>query len=155
MNGAVDLMAIAQQMKDKPKTTDYQKALYAKPKPVSEYNDFLNYILPLFNTAIKKAENNPRNFGVLSEKVNSPDEANKILNQSIKNNFWRWIGAGRPNKFVDFMRDRWAPLGASNDQNNLNSNWSPNVRKFLFQQLSPEEEKMWKVLNLVKLFNNV
>jgi peptidoglycan DL-endopeptidase CwlO len=32
--------------------------------------------------------------------------------------------------FVAFLGQRWAPLGAENDPNNLNANWVPNVLKF-------------------------
>lgn len=135
------------------KTKDYKKSLFSKPKENKEVKPIIDYIMPLFNEAIKAAENNPNNYGVLSEKVSSPKEADKILNKSVYNNFLRWIQAGRPNKFVDFMRDRWAPLGAENDPNNLNYNWSNNVRKLL--NLSPQEREMWKKLNLVKYdFNN-
>lgn len=33
--------------------------------------------------------------------------------------------------FIDFWAQRWAPVGAKNDPNNLNNNWPLNVKKFL------------------------
>lgn len=32
-------------------------------------------------------------------------------------------------RFVEFWRDKWAPLGAKNDPKNLNKNWARNVLK--------------------------
>jgi hypothetical protein len=132
-----------------------REQLYADPVVQDKYKPVLGAIKPKFNVAIKKAENNPRNFGVLSEEVSSPDKANKILNQSIDNNYWRWLQTSKDNmlpeeKFVDFMQQRWAPIGAKNDPKNLNKNWAPNVRKFLKGILGNDEYNKWEKLNLVK-----
>lgn len=132
------LQAIAQQEK-------YRDALWAKPRVNETYQSQLDSLLPGFNIAIKKAENNPKNFGVLSQEVSSPKEANKVLNESIENGFWRWLQAGRPVPLVDFIQMRWAPIGAENDPKNLNMNWAPNVRSFLKKLYGPEQyEKMKK-----------
>ncbi len=32
--------------------------------------------------------------------------------------------------FIHYFADKWAPIGASNDPNNLNKNWLPNFLKF-------------------------
>jgi hypothetical protein len=132
-----------------------QQQLFAKPKPNRKYYNTLQYMSPYMNQAVKVAEGNPNNFGVLSQQVNSPAEANQALNKSIANNFWRWIqtsdnGELPKEKFVDFMQQRWAPLGAANDPNNLNVNWAPNVRKSLQNQLGPEEYKRWRALKLAQ-----
>jgi hypothetical protein len=111
-------------------------------------------IIPSVAAAIKMAEGNPRNFGVLSEKTSGPSEANTILNNSIRNNYRRWIAAGQPGTFIQFMGNRWAPIGASNDPNNLNKNWVPNVKSILQRQLGDEEYNKWKMLNLVQLFQS-
>ena len=129
--------ALAQQKK-------YRDELWAKPKVNEAYQGQLESVLPGFNIAIKKAENNPNNFGVLSQKVSSPDQANKILNESIENSFWRWLQAGKPVPLVDFMQMRWAPIGAENDPKNLNMNWAPNVRNFLEQLYGTEQYKKMK-----------
>jgi len=98
--------------------------------------DYVQDVLrPAFNPAIKRAENNPRNFGVLSEQVDSPEQANSILNNSLMNAYTRWIQAGQPGDFLTFFRDRWAPLGADNDPNNLNKNFEPNVRNIIQQNV--------------------
>lgn len=86
---------------------------------------FATDLVPKIAAAVKVAENNPRNHGVLSVATNNPS---KVLDDSVYNNFVRWTQAGRPGKFVDFMQQRWAPVGVSNDPHNLNKNWSKNVR---------------------------
>jgi len=127
-----------------------KRALYApitiKRTPVVNQN--ISTLQRYVNPAVKVAEGNPRNFGVLSEEVSSPTQANAILNESIQNNYLRWLQAGQPGKFVDWMRDRWAPLDASNDPKNLNYNWAPNVRRNLRKQLGPENYRRWKALNI-------
>jgi len=135
-----------QELSDKEK----KRALWVKPKkPTKEIADVLSYIMPPFNTAIKKAENDKRRFGVRSIKTNSPEEANKILDDSVRNNFLRWMEAGRPDKFVDFMRDRWAPLDAENDPEKLNYNWAPNVRSILNSILGKKTYKDWEKMDIV------
>jgi len=108
-----------------------------------------NSIVPIFDPAIKSAEND-RFFGV-RPKPKTVAEAQKILNNSIVNNFVRWRMDGSPGKFVDFMRKRWAPLtseGATNDPDNLNINWAPNVRTYL--KKDPKQYQELKKMNLVK-----
>lgn len=94
---------------------------------------------PLFNKAVKVAENNPRNHGVLSVKVNSPEEANSVLDRSLRNNFVRWLKAGAPGSFVEFFQQRWAPIGANNDPNGLNKNFVRSVTSSLKSQLSEQD----------------
>jgi hypothetical protein len=116
--------------------------------PVTEIRQkWLDAILPAVNYSVKKAEND-KNFGVRSISVGSPSESDRILNNSIRNSFLRWDNAGRPGKFVDFMQQRWAPLGASNDPSNLNANWSDNVRYYLLKVLGPEKYARWMALQL-------
>ena len=136
---------------NKPKTTNYKKSLASDVKmPTKSWKDTINYIIPYMEKAIKKAENDPKRFGVLSKKVKNPEEAEKILKESIYNNFFRWLQAGKPKPFAEFMRDRWAPLGAKNDPKNLNYNWLPNVKSFLQEQLGKEKYKEWDKVDLVK-----
>lgn len=92
---------------------------------------YANELVPQIASAVKVAEGNPRNHGVLSVKTSSGKEASKVLDNSTYNNFVRWHEAGRPGKFIDFMQKRWAPLGVKNDPKNLNKNWAGNVRKSL------------------------
>jgi len=107
-------------------------------------------IMPYMKQAVKVAEGDPTRHGVRSVSVDSPNEADKVLENSIRNNYIRWKQAGSPGKFVDFMQQRWAPIGAENDPTNLNTNWSPNVRGSLSGQMSPEDYSNWERLNLVR-----
>jgi hypothetical protein len=107
------------------------------------------------NEAVKFAENNKRNHGVLSVKTTNPSA---VLNESTTNNLDRFM-VGKPSndnydnsntqRFVDFMQQRWAPIGAENDPNNLNRNWAPNVRSYLKQQY-PQQYPQWRQMNLVR-----
>lgn len=92
-----------------------------------------NDLVPQISSAVKVAEGNPRNHGVLSVNTANGADASHVLDNSVYNNFVRWVQAGKPGKFVDFMQQRWAPLGVSNDPSNLNKNWGGNVRKALQQ----------------------
>lgn len=85
-------------------------------------------IVPQLAAAIKVAENNPRNNGVLSVPTANAGQASHVLDNSVYNNYARWVQAGRPGTFVDFMQQRWAPIGVANDPSNLNKNWAGNVR---------------------------
>jgi hypothetical protein len=107
-------------------TKEYQNKLTA------EQEKLIVFLAPYFNKAIKYAEND-KYFGI-RPKPATVEEAEQILNNSIYNNFVRWIQAGTPGKYIDYMRKRWAPLkseGATNDPNNLNVNWAPNTRDHL------------------------
>jgi len=98
-----------------------------------------NELVPQISSAVKVAENNPRNHGVLSVNTNNPA---KVLDDSVYNNFVRWQQAGRPGKFVDFMQQRWAPIGVKNDPKNLNKNWSKNVRGALRRDPNVDYEEL-------------
>ena len=105
--------------------------------------------------AVKFAENNKKNHGVLSVKTTNPSA---IVNESVANNLDRFM-KGHPSnenydnsqtpRFVDFMQQRWAPIGAPNDPKNLNQNWAPNVRHYL-QTRYPEEYQRWRQMQLTQ-----
>ena len=113
---------------------------------VAEKDKFISHV----GEAIKVAEGDPSRFGVRSEKVKSRGEAQRILDNSVRNNRLRWEKAGKPGKFIDFMQKRWAPVGAENDPKGLNRNWSGNVRAALKRKLTKEEYAEWERQNLVK-----
>lgn len=115
--------------------------------------------------AIKYAEGNPRNHGVLSVPVRNPEHASQIVTDSTTSNLDKFMtgrsaqdnydNSNTP-KFVDFMRERWAPVNADDPsirvtpkENELNPNWAPNVRKYLKHNY-PEQYPQWKQMNLVK-----
>lgn len=119
----------------------------------AEERSFLTEFLPIMAKAITLAENN-KNLGVLSVKTDNPS---KVLNDSIANNYRRFVTGQtpapwiqeRPEKFVDFMQSRWAPIGAENDPKNLNANWAPNVRSLLKKIAPSELYNKLRMLNIV------
>jgi len=129
--------------------------------PAQEQN--ISTLMPYFTKAIQGAENNKKNHGVLSVPVSSPEDATKTLQNSIYNNWVRWndakqgtlpkwdmpAGATGEDRFVDFMQKRWAPLGATNDPDNLNKNWAPNVRELMKKQLTPKDYELLRALKIV------
>lgn len=118
-----------------------------------EREAIINKFKDLMSMAIKRAENNPDNHGVLSVETDNPEQ---VLINSVNNNLDRffngepaapWIKE-RPDQFIEFMGGRWAPIGAENDPDNLNENWIPNVRSIIEQNATPEELELFKNLNL-------
>ena len=90
--------------------------------------------------AIRLAENGRagREFGVLSESANTYEQQARICALSIRNNTYRYVQkveqwpidsvTGQLSRgFVEFMAQRWAPIGVGNDPDNLNAHWPKNV----------------------------
>ena len=67
-------------------------------------------------------------FGILSVRVSSLDHARKICFSTVQNNHDRWIKAGKPGEYVDFLADRYCPKSADPKGNR---NWKRNIRAFL------------------------
>ena len=110
--------------------------------------------VPTMVDAIKQAENNPQNHGVLSVDTDNPT---RVIQDSLINNYARW-SAGltpapwideRPRKFIDFMHTRWAPVGAENDPEGLNRHWANNVRKILKRNMRHDRYRRLIELNLI------
>lgn len=105
------------------------------------------HIPPEALAAVRLAENGcggapgepSRAFGVLSLPLEERDEYGEQLHlcaQSIANAIVRferthaqpaWVGTRLRDQFFEFMAARWAPVGAANDPQNLNSHWVKNV----------------------------
>ena len=121
--------------------------------PNQQEISYMMNVLPLMSQAVKYAENNPKNFGVLSTGGNP----GRVLDNSVRNNFNRWLSGeppapwiqDSPSKFVDFMGRRWAPPNAENDPYGLNKNWSNNVRYFLKKRLPRKDYMMLERLDFV------
>jgi hypothetical protein len=64
-------------------------------------------------------------YGILSVKVANAAEARKVCLNTIRNNHTRWIRAGKPGKFLDFLADRYCPKSVDPIGNR---NWKKNVR---------------------------
>lgn len=73
-------------------------------------------------TAIRKAEGNP-NYGIL--KNIKGNNFRKACIQTIRKRILSWDGR---RDFIEYLGISYAPIGAKNDPNNLNKNWTKNVR---------------------------
>jgi hypothetical protein len=58
------------------------------------------------------------------------DYCHKIAVNTVNNTRKRWIKAGQPKPFLEYLRDRYAPLS----DHHLNSHWLKNVSYFLTKQ---------------------
>jgi hypothetical protein len=93
--------------------------------------------------AIGKAEGVPsygnmalaRHYG--SHHVVPPSRARAATAQLLHRYYRLWVQKGRPGTFLEFLRDRYAPLRAANDPLGLNHHWLPNVTKSLEAEASP------------------
>lgn len=81
-----------------------------------------------------------REFGVMAQGAIDTDletQAEWTMSTLIKDTK-RWytdtLANGKKksdySSFVHYFSDKWSPIGASNDPNNLNKNWLPNFQKF-------------------------
>lgn len=82
--------------------------------------------------AIRKAENGGKGkeFGIKDPKAWNTDldtQAGWAAATVVKNRL-RWEQAGRPKAFIDFLGDRYCPIGSADDPHGLNNNWTGNVR---------------------------
>jgi hypothetical protein len=50
---------------------------------------------------------------------------------TVQKNYDRWVKAGRKGEFIVFLGNRYCPVGAENDPNGLNKNWTKNVRFYV------------------------
>jgi hypothetical protein len=64
-------------------------------------------------------------YGILSVKTSNP---RKVCLRTIQNNHTRWIKAGRPGLFLDYLADRYCPLSADPVGNR---NWKRNIKLML------------------------
>jgi hypothetical protein len=80
--------------------------------------------------AIRKAEGND-NYGILSIKCTPGEDCRKICANTVRNNYKRWIKAGKKGTYLLFLANRYCPIGASNDPSGLNRHWPKNVKYFL------------------------
>ena len=131
---------------------ELKQALFAKQRIslLPKVEEAVGRIRPFLAQAIKQAEGNPRNFGVLSVPTANKEEAEQVLNNSIRNSIIRWVQAKQPIPFSEFMQKRWAPIGATNDPKGLNKNWLGNVEGALLQYLGEEEYDKWRRAKMVR-----
>ena len=82
--------------------------------------------------AIYKAEGGAKTahpYGILKKyKTTNPRQA--CLN-TLRSKYKLWVASGRQKSYLQFLSERYAPIGASNDPKGLNQNWLKNVSFFL------------------------
>ncbi len=65
-------------------------------------------------------------YGILSVKVKGKEDAKRICENTVRNNWRRWEKAGKKGKYFDFLADRYCPPSADPQGN---KNWKKNIRK--------------------------
>lgn len=87
--------------------------------------------------AIYKAEggeNAEYPFGIRSVKCSGYEDCYKVCVNTIRNNYRRWVDAGRKGTYLEFLAKRYCPVGKpglSEAEQRLNGNWLKNVKWFL------------------------
>lgn len=65
-------------------------------------------------------------YGILSIPVRDEAHARRICLNTIRNNHRRWIKAGRPGAYLDFLADRYCPPSVDPKGN---KNWKKNIKQ--------------------------
>lgn len=81
--------------------------------------------------AIYKIEGGSRakvSYGILSIPVRDADHARRICINTIRNNRIRWIKAGQPGNYLDYLADKYCPRSADPVGN---KNWKRNIHKLI------------------------
>lgn len=79
--------------------------------------------------AIRKAENggHGKEYGILNAKANTEELQLRWCLATCWKNWLRWQKTDMETPYLVFLANRYAPIGADNDPDNLNINWLPNV----------------------------
>ena len=67
-------------------------------------------------------------YGILSIKVRDTAHARLVCLATIRNNRIRWIKAGRPGAFLDYLADKYCPRSADPVGN---KNWKANIKRLV------------------------
>jgi hypothetical protein len=71
-------------------------------------------------------------YGIKSVRCDSDRECRAICINTIRNNVRRFKQDNRGfSSYLEFLANRYAPVGVANDPTNLNRNWLRNVKYFL------------------------
>jgi hypothetical protein len=70
-------------------------------------------------------------YGILSVQCDTESDCRRICKNTIRNNYKRWLESDTTKDYLVFLRDRYAPIGSSNDSEGLNNHWLSNVQWFL------------------------
>jgi hypothetical protein len=61
-----------------------------------------------------------------------PENVARVATADLVHQWYaQWVRRGRPDDFLVFLRDRYAPLAAANDPTHLNQAWLSNVTRYL------------------------
>lgn len=94
--------------------------------------------LGLIVAAIRHAENGGkgREYGILHPRV-KPTYRSQAgwCAATVQKNWDRWAKAGHPGNFIDFLGNRYCPVGAKNDPKGLNKHWIKNVKAIYVRNL--------------------
>lgn len=72
-------------------------------------------------------------FGILSKSCTSFLNCQKIAENTVKNNYKRWLKTDQSMTFLEFLASKYAPSNVKNDPKKLNRHWLKNVQKFLYR----------------------
>ena len=110
------------------RAAEFQDAIEVNIRP--ECRDMLAPIV----AAIRYAENGGKGkeYGILHPRV-KPTYRSQAgwCAATVQKNYDRWVKAGRKGEFIVFLGNRYCPVGAENDPNGLNKNWTKNVRFYV------------------------
>ena len=110
------------------KALEYKDAIEVNIR--SECRDMLAPIV----AAIRYAENGGKGkeYGILHPRV-KPTYRSQAgwCAATVQKNYDRWVKAGRKGEFIVFLGNRYCPVGAENDPNGLNKNWTKNIRFYV------------------------
>jgi len=67
-------------------------------------------------------------YGILSIKVKDKAHARRVCLRTISNSRARWIAAGKPGHYLDFLADRYCPRSVSKIGN---LNWRTNIHRLI------------------------
>ena len=112
------------------KPSDYFKpSEYATIAQAAKRNDCKGELFIVL-LAIRKAENGGtgREFGIMNPKADNLDKQAGWAAATVVKNYARWIKAGKKEDYIVFLGNRYCPVGAENDPNDLNKHWIKNVR---------------------------
>jgi hypothetical protein len=100
----------------------------------TNFDWLITYVL-----AIGMAENGSegKEFGILNPKADTYEKQAGWCAATVYKNYVRWINAGQPGAFVEYLGARYCPVGAENDPTGLNKNWVPNVMQLREKVLPP------------------
>ena len=131
----LDLAAAAILKKDGPAAArDFRDAIEVNIRPALQEE-----LAPVV-AAIRHSENGAagKEYGVLGEGVKRDMKRKGATYRpqagwaaaTVQKTFDRWVEAGKPGTFIEYLGNRYCPVGAENDPTGLNVNWQRNVSKW-------------------------